>query len=72
MFQFGGLGTLFGGTKPTKAPPVETELSRLWTNFEETADHTIFSYKLLRMSAASEGIKITLKRTYNVVNYRLG
>jgi len=24
------------------------------------------------MSAASEDIKITLKRTYNVVNYRLG
>jgi len=21
MFQFGGLGALFGGTKPTKAPP---------------------------------------------------
>jgi len=46
MFLFGGLGTLFGGTKPTKTP-VETGLSRLWTKVEETADHTIFSYKLL-------------------------
>ena len=60
-----------GGSKSTKAPPVETGLSRLWIKVEETADHTIFSCKLLWMSAASEGIKITLKRTYNVVNYRV-
>jgi len=33
MFQFGGLGTLFGGLSSPKAPVV-TGLSRMWTKVE--------------------------------------
>ena len=46
MFQFGGLGALFGGLSPPK-PSVATGLSILWTKVEYAADHAIFSHKLL-------------------------
>jgi len=46
MFQFGVLGALFGGAKPTKASRGDG-LSRQWTKVEYVADHTIFSYELL-------------------------
>jgi len=34
MFQFGGLGALFGELSSSKPPPVATGLSRLWTKVE--------------------------------------
>jgi len=61
----GGLELCLDGLSPPKPHPVATGLSRLWTKVEQAADHTTFSYNLLRMSAVqlmlSEGIKITLQ-----------
>jgi len=78
MFPFGGLQLCLGGLSPIQASPRRRDWADcgqksnklqiilfLPTNFYEWVQLMLLLY-------LSEGIKITLQRTYNAVNYRLG